>query len=71
MSPRGVDSDTELPPLSFVVGCRQIVKLVRELVPFLEGLPECTGSPRAAIRGGFQSQADVVRVTYSLLAGSR
>lgn len=69
LSPRGAESDTELPPLSFHVGCRQVIKLVSQLVPQMETLPECTDQPSQPVSGSFRSQVDVVRLQWWLNGG--
>lgn len=66
LSPRGRESTTELPPLSFPVGCRQKLSLVPGLVPVLDELPECTPDPIRRISGSISSDLDVTRLAYRL-----
>ena len=70
LSPRGRESATELPSLSFPVGCRQKLSLVPGLVPRLDELSECTPDADHRVSGGITSDLDVTRLVYRLNGGA-
>lgn len=62
----GSVSQTELPPLVFEVGCRQVLRITTDLQISLQDLPECTASSPLLVTGAVSGGSEVVEVRASV-----
>ena len=69
VDPGGGTSDTELPPITFTCGCRQLCVLTPEIQISLDPVAECTADGTLPISGSVSSDVDVARIFYSTGGG--
>ncbi len=65
INPNGSTSNTELPPVTVEVGCRQVIELTPELQVNLAELPQCTLEGNRQLVGSVNSSEAVDRVFYT------
>jgi hypothetical protein len=65
INPNGGTSNTELPPVTVEVGCRQVIELTPELQVNLAELPQCTLEGNRQLAGSVHSSENVDRIFYT------
>ncbi|MCH7890123.1 MAG: HYR domain-containing protein [Gemmatimonadetes bacterium] len=70
INPNGSTSNTELPPVTVDVGCRQVIELTPELQVNLAELPQCTPEGDRQIAGSVNGSESVDRIFYTHNGGS-
>ncbi len=69
VDPGGGTSNTELPPITFSCGCRQVCGLTPAIQINLDPIAECTADGALAISGSVNSAGDVDRIFYTVSGG--
>jgi len=66
INPDGSISEIELLPITFPVGCRQVINVATDLVIAVDAFPECTTERTVTVSGSVFSQAPVTTISFAL-----